>query len=69
MLVTWACFLYIAAYVAASSELLRRNVTATSKAGLAWSNGNTANYKQYTTTGKVSWYDNLSNIINERLKL
>lgn len=25
------------------------------KAGLAWPNGNTADYTQYTTTGKVSW--------------
>jgi len=37
-------------------EALVANVTSASKAGLAWPNGNWNNYKQYTTTGKVSWY-------------
>ncbi|KAI0058321.1 glycoside hydrolase [Artomyces pyxidatus] len=33
-----------------------RNVTSSSKAGLAWPNGNSVDIDQYRTTGKVSWY-------------
>jgi len=33
-----------------------RTVTNSSKAGLAWSNGNSIDVSQYETTGKVSWY-------------
>jgi len=32
------------------------NATSSSKAGLAWSNGNNNDITQYTSTGKVSWY-------------
>jgi len=31
-------------------------VTNSSKAGLAWSNGNYVDIKQFLSTGKVSWY-------------
>lgn len=33
-----------------------------SKAGLAWPNGPWADMGQYTTTGKVSWYGDSSDI-------
>lgn len=33
----------------------RRDVTSTSKAGLAWPNGRADDISQYTKTGKVSW--------------
>jgi len=32
-----------------------RAVTNTTKAGLAWPNGNNVNIEQFTSTGKVSW--------------
>ena len=38
-----------------STLLTTRAVTNTSKAGLAWPNGNSVNIEQYTSTGKVSW--------------
>lgn len=38
-----------------STLLTTRAVTNTSKAGLAWPNGNNVNIEQYTSTGKVSW--------------
>jgi hypothetical protein len=38
-----------------STLLTTRTVTNTSKAGLAWPNGNSVNIEQYTSTGKVSW--------------
>ncbi|TBU32061.1 glycosyl hydrolase catalytic core-domain-containing protein [Dichomitus squalens] len=34
----------------------RRAVTNTSKAGLAWPNGNSIDINQYLSTGKVQWY-------------
>ncbi|EJD07367.1 glycoside hydrolase [Fomitiporia mediterranea MF3/22] len=34
----------------------QRGVTSSSKAGLAWPNGNADDITQYTSTGKVSWY-------------
>ena len=37
-----------------------REVGPDSKAGLAWPNGPWADIRQYTTTGKVSWCDDLS---------
>lgn len=40
-------------------NLIRRapesSVNASSKAGLAWANGDFNDYRQYTYTGKVSW--------------
>ncbi|KAH8116245.1 hypothetical protein DFH11DRAFT_1474712, partial [Phellopilus nigrolimitatus] len=46
-----------------------RGVSNTSKAGLAWPNGNYNDYRQYTTTGKVSWYYTWSpNPINANLE-
>ncbi|EIN11770.1 hypothetical protein PUNSTDRAFT_131925 [Punctularia strigosozonata HHB-11173 SS5] len=33
-----------------------RSVTSSSKAGLAWPNGQSVDITQYQTTGKVSWY-------------
>ncbi|KIM45527.1 glycoside hydrolase family 128 protein [Hebeloma cylindrosporum] len=36
--------------------LTTRAVTNTTKAGLAWPNGNSVDIEQYTATGKVSWY-------------
>lgn len=34
---------------------INRDVTNTSKAGLAWPNGDGVDLGQYRTTGKVSW--------------
>ncbi|KAI5124223.1 hypothetical protein M0805_005073 [Coniferiporia weirii] len=49
--------LFISAAGAAASQVLRqRAVNASAKAGLAWPNGNSVDYRQYTVTGKVSWY-------------
>lgn len=39
-----------------STLLTTRAVTNTTKAGLAWPNGNSIDIEQYTSTGKVSWY-------------
>ena len=39
-----------------STSLTTRAVTNNSKAGLAWPNGNSVDIKQYTSTGKVSWW-------------
>ena len=38
-----------------STLLATRAVTNTTKAGLAWPNGNHVNIEQFTSTGKVSW--------------
>lgn len=38
-----------------STLLTTRAVTNTTKAGLAWPNGNLVDIEQYTSTGKVSW--------------
>jgi len=38
------------------SYSIARQVTANSKAGLAWPNGPWVDIQQYRTTGKVSWY-------------
>lgn len=39
----------------ANLKLPARSNGGSGKAGLAWPNGNSADYTQYTTTGKVSW--------------
>ena len=47
----------------AASFILPRAVTNTSKAGLAWPNANTVDFKQFQTTGKVSWCVNIRMIL------
>lgn len=51
--VLW-CF--VLCFAPASVSSVATQVNSSSKAGLAWGNGNAVDYKQYTTTGKVSWY-------------
>ncbi|KAJ3510135.1 hypothetical protein NLJ89_g4849 [Agrocybe chaxingu] len=59
---TFATGLLSSALLAGSTPTLStptlqaRAVTNTSKAGLAWPNGNSLNINQYDATGKVSWY-------------
>ncbi|KLO11631.1 hypothetical protein SCHPADRAFT_464382 [Schizopora paradoxa] len=50
-------------------DTILSSTNASSKAGLAWPNGNFDDYKQYTSTGKVSWYYTWSpNVINADLE-
>ncbi|TDL19875.1 glycoside hydrolase [Rickenella mellea] len=42
--------------LATATPLRVANSTSNLKAGLAWPNGNNVDWKQFTTTGKVSWY-------------
>ena len=42
--------------VACQTNLGKRAVSNTSKAGLAWPNADRVDIRQYESTGKVSWY-------------
>jgi hypothetical protein len=49
-------FIHVTSAYARALQNLSPRATNSSKAGLAWPNGNSDNIGQYLTTGKVSWY-------------